>query len=274
MKKLTLLLAVSIPLVTALPAQVQDYIVTPSSLADWQVNGADPATLQAQSILSLPAGAELARTFSNGAVILYTQSSPHFGAVSADWPIVQVGPAALALVQKGVIGEVVLLVGNTVTPLPIEVPLDSNGNTMQPLELVLGYDPIAKVGLVTFGDQALSFNSPTNSSSVNVAMTAGEKTPWAQDSLEVLVMGPDDGIDPSGSKTTSADAAKQSAMLKSAAEKLREARGMIGGTPGSGTAAGKTTIAKAGGGLEIYTPGAVRHHAAVVRTTIAQSLKK
>lgn len=257
-----------------LTAGVQNYVVTPATLADWKVSGADRDKLQAQDTISLPAGAELARTFSGGAVVFYTVSSPHFGPTPGDWPVVQVGPAALALTRKGIRGELVLLVGETVSILPMDIPLDSSGNCLKPLELALGYDPVSNVGVVAFADQALSYKGTSNGPVVEVAVAAGEKKSWPHDSLEVLVIGPEDTTDDTAKGTDSADAARRAAILKSATVKLRQAGEVIGGQDGSGSATTKPPGIEAGSRLEIYTPPAVRHGAGSVRAAIAQNLKK
>ncbi len=269
MKKLTLLPGWLV-LITALSAGVQDLTVTPATLADWQLTGADRTKLQSQDTLMLPAGAEISRTFTDGAVVLYSVSSPHFGSTSDDWPVVQVGPAALALIRKGIRGELVLLVDNSISILPVEVPLDASGNVMEPLEVALGYDPAAKVGVVAFGDQVLSFKGAANTAGVEIAVSAGERSPWTQDSLEVLVIGPDDPTDAAKGRA-GAEAAKRADLLDSAAEQLRHAGEGIGGRNGTGAGVTKPKTIGVVSTLEVYTPASVRHGAAAVRAVIAQA---
>lgn len=261
-------------LVSALEANVQEINVTPATLADWQVTGANRDELQTQAILKLPAGSEISRTFSSGTVVLHSVSRPHFGSSTEDWPVVQVGPTALALIRRGVHGELVLLVGEQVSPLPFEVLLDANGNVLQLLEVTLGYNPTAHVGVVAFGDQALSFKATTEGSAVEIAVSAGEKTPWGQESLQVQIIGSDEQADKSKGAGTS-NKVKRSALLKSAADILRQAGEAIGGQSGAGVAGKKPQADPiAGGRLEIYTPASVRRGATSVRAAIAQSQGK
>ncbi|MDI1335897.1 MAG: hypothetical protein PSU94_06900 [Lacunisphaera sp.] len=256
-----------------LAAGTQDITVTPSTLTDWQVKGADRDKLAAQDTLRLPAGAELTRTFSGGAVVVYTASRPHFGGDSTDWPVVQAGPAALALIRKGVRGEVALLIDDQVSTLPLDVPLDSNGDSLRPVELALGYDPLTKVGVVAFGDQTRSFSGTGAGTGVEVAVAAGEKTPWTHDSLEVLVIGPEIDADLMA-RADLARATKQAALLQAAVDKLRQFEEWGGGGGGSGAGGSPEKPALAGARLEIYTPPAVRHGAAAVRAVIAQGQKQ
>jgi hypothetical protein len=88
-------------------------------------------------------------------------------------------------------------------------------------------------------------------------------------------------IDADDAANASKDAAnsesgKKSALLEAAAQKLKQAVGIIGGNEGAGEAGDNVPKKLPGGSstLEISTPAAVRHHAAAVRAAIAQVQQK
>jgi len=268
MKKLALLSGILV-FASALTAGVQDHAVTPATLADWQLTGADRAKVQARDTLELPAGAEISRTFPVGMVVLHTVSRPHFGSTPDDWPVVQVGPAALALVRKGVHGELVLLVGEVVSILTAEIPLDAGGRVLQPLEIALGYDPAAKTGVVAFADQVLSFKGTAKDPAGEIAVSAGARYSWAQDALEVLVITPDGPSDAAGG-LAGGEPAKRAALLASAVAQLRQAGEVINaGNITTSAVAARPETPPGGSTLEVYTPASVRHGAAAVRAAIA-----
>lgn len=268
MKKLTLLSGILV-LASVLTAGVQDHAVTPATLADWQLTGADRAKVQARDTLELPAGAEISRTFPAGTVVLHTVSRPHFGSTSNDWPVIQVGPAALALVRKGVHGELVLLVGEVVSILTAEIPLDAHGQVLQPLEIALGYDPAAKTGVVVFADQVLSFKGTAKDPAGEIAVSAGAKYSWTQDALEVLVITADAPADAVGG-LAGGKPAQRAAQLELAVVQLRQAGETINARNITISAvAARPETPPGGSTLEVYTPASVRHGAAAVRAAIA-----
>ncbi len=277
MKISSLSFIVWIALAGGLTAAAQDYPVTPATLADWQINGAEHSTLQAQDTLSLPAGAELVRSFPVGAVVLHSVSRPVFSSAPADWPVVQVGPAALALTRQGDHGQVALLVGETVQILPVAVQLDAAGRSLQPLELALGYDPVTKTGLVAFADQVFNFHDTANRSVVEVSVSAGEQSPWAQDSLAVSVLGLDLPTVATGAPHGTVEA-NRLALLQSFTSRFRQTGKVLDTSSGTSpdTKAPQAAAPAAGAAptLEIFTPPSVRQGPAAVRAAIARSQQK
>jgi hypothetical protein len=268
-----------ISLSCGLVAGVQEYSVTPATLAAWQVTGTDRQKLQSQSTLSLPAGAEIVRTFPGGAVVLYTVSRPLFGQTAADWPVLQVGPAALAFTRQGNEGKLVLLLGEELSVLPLAVALDSHGRSAGPLELAVGYDAVAGICVVGFADQVMSFQGGANRAVIEVSLSAGAQNVWAHDSLDVQVFAPA-SVTPARS-TGQPEATNRPALLTAALEKLQQAGSAAGpGNPdrtASATQSSNGPVAETPPprrpSLEIYTPPAVRRSAEAVRALIAKAGK-
>ncbi len=89
----------------------QTVSLTPQNLDGWSVSGADKSALTKDTQLTLPAGAQLGHAFERNAVIVHAVSHPAFSSSETEWPILSVGPAALALAQKDSAGKFVLVVG-------------------------------------------------------------------------------------------------------------------------------------------------------------------
>jgi hypothetical protein len=170
----------------------------------------------------------------------------------------------------------VLLAGNAVQDLAISVALDEAGRSAQPLDVVIGYDAAAEVGVVACGDQTVGFKVNRTATDVEVLVAAGSNAAWTQDSLEVLLLDKEDGDD-SSIPQSEADKNKRAELLKAASAKLHAmlsdaANSSVGG-PGAGPQ--KPAVASTGMVLEISTPPSIRHGAATVRAIIgAQQTKK
>ena len=85
---------------TALCSAQIKITVTPQSLIDWTVAGADQLTISAAPSLALPAGAQLARTFAGRDLAVKLTSRPQFGLTPADAPVLEIGAADLVFAQR------------------------------------------------------------------------------------------------------------------------------------------------------------------------------
>jgi len=270
----TLLTFFALALCLRLGAGEQIITVTPQTLDAWTLAGADKANLVQGQQLILPAGAQLSRSFSNGAVILHLVSRPSFTDLATDWPILEVGPIALAFTQSDSQGKLVLVIGEAKQiELPWSVPTDGSA-----VDLVLGYDPVSGTGLVSLGDQSQFFDAGPGSAAVDVLLTAGAKSRWPQDAMEVLLM-TDDSTD-SGTATNGMGQTGKAGLqdkLKAAMDKLRSQDMLAARHGGVASAAtgSATKPAVSSSVLEISTPPAVRHgRADVVRATLANASRK
>lgn len=253
-----------------LTAQIREYSVTPDNLADWQIVGTERASFEGQTILSVPAGAQLTRNFGGGSVLIYAVSRPNFGKSAVNWPVVQVGPVSLALFQEGEHGQLAILISDRVTVVPGMVALDRAGNAEKPLELVIAYNPESRLGVVAAGDQLMAFDAAAPGLAVETTVAAGEESPWIFDSLEVVVLSADalkseriDIADP----VANAKATDKVRLLNSAAEKIRH-RSRIGGVLAESALKNDPVVIKAGEGMEVSTPSPVRLGIAEIRAMI------
>lgn len=271
--------ALILSLVRPLGATEQLVTVTPQTLGGWKVLGADPVQLAKAKQLTLSANAQLSRLFSDHAVILHLVSRPVFSEESTQWPIIGVGPVALALIKKDGLGRLVLVTDETTAhDLPWSMSLD---HPELAVDLVVAYDPLAGAGVIGFQDQLQEFELQASAKPVEVWLGAGAGSPWLLDQMEVLLLGADA---PENDKLDSDTTAQQKAFkarLKSAMSELSSDGGSGGGSGhGSGSSADPDGVAAATVGsastLEVFTPPSVRRAKVieVVRATVAKGQGK
>jgi hypothetical protein len=270
MKKIPAFLGITALLSAVLSGSTQLFESTQQALTGWQVSGTEPSSLTARSGLTLPAGAQLSRSFAPGVVTVHLISQPFFGSTPADCPSLEVGPASLAFVRDNDEGELVLIVGETTqAALPAPMLLGEDGRSAQPLDLALSYD--SACGLVTVnvpGQPVLSVSGASSRSAVEVAIEAGTKTDWILGSFDVAVKTPDSSSapdnaadssaggkrDPSATgKSSDAPASASSAPVASAGHLATASEGT---TPKLATQPPAPAAARAS--LEIFTPPSVR----------------
>ncbi len=258
-----------------LGAAEQLITVTPQTLAGWTVVGAEPGVLAAGPQLILPAGAQLNREFPASAVILHLVSRPILSAATAEWPILEVGPVALALIGPGAPGRLVLVVNeDSVIDLPWPVVMDQKNPAV---DLILAYDPVTGAGLIGLKDQLKSFAGTPSAKPVEVVLSAGAHAPWPQDLLSVLLLTDDPPDARSGGKGGKSDPSTATAKLKSALGSLLDPTGAAKSTPGvsSGAAAGAALDPEPVSTLEIFTPPSVRRgRSEEVRAIVARTKAK
>jgi len=254
-----------------LDAAEQLITVTPQTLADWTVVGADRTVLAAEKQLSIPAGAQLSRQFPAAAVMIRLVSRPVFADTAAEWPILEIGPVALALVGRDQeAGRLVLVAnGDSVVDLPWPVVADNSNPTV---DLILAYDPLSGAGLLGYQDKLKSFTSAVTTKPVEVVLSAGEHAAWPQDMLQVLLLGddPPPGVGP----TTGAGNDNSLAAITKFQAALNRLPGPTDAAKSAGEAQSAITAAPApapASTLEIFTPPAVRRgRAEEIRTLLAR----
>lgn len=249
------------------------YTVTPQSLGAWSTAGVDKSSLAVDKTLSLPAGAQLGRKFPEGAVILRLVTRPVFSETPSEWPILEVGPAAVALIRKAGEGRLVLVVDETkAAVLPWTIPLTGKDDSC---EIVLAFDPSSGTGFISLKDQVQTFEATPPADPVEVWLSAGSKSAWPQDLMEVLLL--TDENDAGTPKTTEGKAAKSAKpidRLKSALDDLLErdsdkSKSKTTGATSNIVAASGETVSM----LEIFTPPSVRR-AKVVEVVRAAVVRK
>ncbi len=267
------LFVLGLALASALSAAEQILVVSPSTLEGWSVTGADKATLARNPQLVLPAGSQLGQNFSGNAVILHLVSQPALSASSAEWPILAVGPAALAVVAENGGGRLMLVVNeSTLIELPWKIPTTQNPAS---LDLLLAYDPLSGAGLIAFQNQTQAFEAGRSTGPVDVFLTAGASNAWPCEKMEVLLLGADP-VDPNAAASArSGEAANKTAeKIRSAAEQLLagHSAGAVA-TAATSLAPAAVPVSGANVTLEIFTPPCVRRTEiiAAVRSTVANA---
>lgn len=260
-------------LVSALAASAQTLTLTPQSLTAWTLTGATKEALARQAILSLPAGAQLSRTFRTGDITVAVTARPVFATAPADWPVLEVGAAALVFARTGETGQLILKVGDTEpVALPLAVTLDAAGRSADPISVTLVRS--GDMLVVNLAGQTQQF--PTDAAaSLEIIASAGADHPWTLDSLQVTVpetatvsgtTGPksDSGnsVPPPTGSTSTFSGRFSAASLQPAA-----------GTNTGGSDSAKSTVASPTRPIapEVFTPPSVRtSRVDAVRAAVAQ----
>ena len=246
--------------------------VTPQDFDGWTVVGVSRDEIVTGPQLSIPADAQVFRDFGRDAVIVHLDSRPVFSESSRDWQILEIGPVALALIRDGTTGRMVLVPGKgDPGDLPWSIPLvDAAGR----LDIVFGYDPVAGVGLVAFGESTKAFESKPDTETAEVRLSAGASVAWPIARLDLLVIGAEQADGSVGNLVRGKDGRGESfARLEAAAGRLagQAKAGHGNGTAGSASDASSTVSPAPVSTLEIFTPPAVRHgRAPAIRAAIAE----
>lgn len=244
----------------------QTLSVTPQTLAGWTLVGAEAANLAGQSSLTLPAGAQLARRFSNDDFSLQLKTRPVVGSSEADWPVLELGKVALVFGRNGPTGRLTLVLGsNAPQPLPFEFALDAEDRSKASLLVTLARDGSAVS--VQFSGRTLQF--PVNrdaSGPLEFVASAGASHAWTIENLTVtgIVAEPiapavagSDSLDGASvidelprSRAITEELARADTRAAATASQLDVAAAK-GSPPANANAASKST-------LEVFTPPAFR----------------
>ncbi len=179
------IILIGLTLTSGLLSAKQIMSVTPQTLAGWTIVGAEASALAGQPELTLPAGAQLARSFDNGELAVQLKTRPVVGVNESDWPTVELGTTALIFSRNGAVGKLLLSVGGqTPQPLPIEFTLDAQDRSKELLVITLSRQG-SSVSVETAG-QILQFKvGPDDSRGLEIVASAGASTPWTFQSLTV-----------------------------------------------------------------------------------------
>jgi hypothetical protein len=249
-----------------LDAAEQILTITPAALQDWSVAGADKAVLVSAPSLALPAGAQVSRQFTASAVIVHLATRPNFSEASTEWPVLSVGPAALALVRKDGEGRLVLVVDESMTEeLPWSVKLDEGTAAV---DLFVAYDPLAGTGVIGLDDRKQTFALPRSAKPVEVWLSAGAQAPWDQERMQVMLLGDDPTAASDKRHSRQSDGADSAGKLGSALERLRHGTGFgkAGDATDASSVLGQSSVSTSSG-LEVFTPPSVR------RTRIVEAVR-
>ena len=266
-----------ISLASALQMSGQTTEVTPNALGGWTVTGADQSALQANPSLTLPAGSQLSRVFQAGDLSVDAVTQPVLGTATQDWPMLEVGPAALVFARKGASGQLILaLAADVPVALPFTIALDAEGRSTEPVAVSMTLT--GGVLTVSSGGQSWQFpTEPGAPATQEVVASAGAEHAWVFDKLRVSGAalsvvdsggaGAGSGVKPPPSEDSGSMGSRQDA----AASRRVFLAGGFGATASAPpkTPAAQTNPPKA---LEVFTPPSVRQgRADAVRANLSQS---
>lgn len=180
--RLTVFLAVT-QLARPLAAQV---LVTPVSLAGWQVTGAT-SIVGVDPAFTVPAGAEVSRSFSASKLTVRLISKPAFGDTPQNWSTLEVGPASLTFLKDKNGGGIVML-GDVALQLPYNVTLDSESRSIATLDFNFVLDRAKQSAVVTFNGRDFSLPATTPAAPIKVVISAAKSTSWLVDRLDVTAV--------------------------------------------------------------------------------------
>ncbi len=156
--------------------------LTAATLAAWQVHGKDAPAISNQSV-TLPAGTDISRSFSDDSVQVHLVSRPFFGTKAADVPALEIGPVSLSFLRDKNGGALILL-GDQTVALPQAIALDAEGRSTRQLDLTLAFDGPKHEAVLSLDNAAYRVTG-TASKKVMVALSAGNESGWVLDSMDV-----------------------------------------------------------------------------------------
>lgn len=253
-----------------LHAGQQTYTVTPYSLAGWTLVGAELPAILGQAELTLPANAQLVRSVVANEIALQAVSRPLIGEAAGDWPVWELGDAALVFHRHEDSGRLLLVLGDQPPQeLAFTFALDAEGRSLAPLAVGFARDN-AEVRVTLNGLTQTFPASAISDTMSDIVVSAGDTQPWAFQRLEVTVV----AADPVAAPKTAVAGPFAPAQVGS--ENFPAGRPPVGGGPVASFSFGQQGMpprpeAPAGGqtpvsatvarrsGLEVYTPSSVRH---------------
>jgi hypothetical protein len=261
-----------------LSAAPQTLKISPATLTGWTVTGADPTSMAALPGLSVPSGAQLAHSFQSPLLAVQLSSPLLIGADSSNWPVIEIGSAALVFSRVESAGRLILVVGdNSPVELPVTFALDADGRSIELLDITFAKDD--SILTIQVLGKTLDFpagNDPAKD--LELVISSGKTEPWSFDDLQVTVDS-NEVVNPTGD--TSSGRTTPKPTDSSAAEKGKSARGgalvtdRISNSSGTDATATKLSETKGSDTLEIFTQPAVRQgRADIVRATAEQTRKK
>lgn len=259
----------------AVTAQAQDRLLTvsPRSLGEWTLIGGRADEFSRAGNLVVPPRAQLSRDFGSAAVVVRANTRPVWSTDSREWPILELGSLALAMIQRNEVNQVVLVIDESeVVALPWEFEKDAMA------EIFFGYDPVSGTGMVSNGGEFHYFDARQTGRAVGLSFAAGERSPWEFSLVEVMLLAqPEDaGTANEGSAGQKNSREKMQDLLKSSAEKMFNGDHAGGKSRGiqdiqSGTEQGAESSPHY---LVVFTPETIRiNRADVIRNKIAAQSK-
>lgn len=264
-------------------ATPQTFTASVHSLSGWSLVGVDPSALSAMNELRLPSNAQLARQFPASDIAVQLTTQPVLGENVGDWPVLELGSAALIFTRSGITGRFVLVRGDEAPlELPLTFALDADGRSRE--VLTLGFSRAGATLTVTLADQSLNFPAgPDDGGMLEIIASAGAAQPWALSRLAATVNMPEPVSSsapavfhaPPPLDTLAILPAVATATVTAVIAPLPRTPSLP--VPSAFIPVSSTKVAAAlvttssGGALEIYTPPSVRHGRVGILRAVIQS---
>lgn len=174
-------------------------VMTPDTLGRWSAAGGAATMSGSDGTMTIPTGAQIYRFFAAGAVEARLVSRPYFSSTPAGAALLGIGPANLTFVRDPGGGGLVLL-GDEPLALPFDLPLDDAGRSRESLDFFLVYDPVAGKATLRINGAVFDVAATAAPQPVEVAVAAGDVTPWTIDRLEIRMTVPIPVVSPPGAK--------------------------------------------------------------------------
>lgn len=246
------------------------------NLDEWGAGETAPAELIQNNTLILPAGTQLYRNVTGGAVTLQITSTPTFSSDPEEVALLEIGSNALALSQTAGTGHLILLPGDLKPQtLSYAIALDENDRPTEPLNLSLTQRGSAL--FLTLQGQTQRIATDPLPENTQIVLSTGARHDWRIQTLilttEPLIITEEENPVGSGGSSSSNTPDPTS-------------KGTSGNSPSanSGTSASDTSATTGDSAssdvqknhrpvrLEVFTPPAVRRgRSAAVRAALAQA---
>jgi hypothetical protein len=269
-------------IVCELSADQQLYWVTPQTLDSWSLVGASQQVLATGSRLTLPAASQLVRNFRSADIAAKITTQPVIGVDPSDWPVLEIGSAAIVLARKGTEGKAFLVLGD-LAPMELncQFSLDATGRSAGIITVGLRHQS-ERVEVEMSGQKIQFPVALSEGDSWEVVASAGGTSDWEMDSFIVSVQ----------NETSTAVAPNASAGLRQEAEIALLPNGTVTGINASGASIQPGTSAateqssgeqstswsvpgRKSASLEVYTPPATRHgRATAAAEAVAKAIQK
>lgn len=161
---------------------------TPVDLGTWNIRGDAPTADATRGTISIPAGAQLNRSFTSDEIAVRVVSRPLFSQDLTGLSTLEVGQAILTFTRDEDGGALVLL-GDQAVTLPFEIALDADGRSEKALELTLGFNRRQGTANLLFERQQFTLAASAPVGPIEVVVSAGNAAPWSLDSLAVAITG-------------------------------------------------------------------------------------
>lgn len=275
------ILACLLGFTAGLCASGQSTAVTPPPQGwAWTPSNASSASPLEGAALAIPANAQLARSFPSGDIAISVTTRPVFGATSQDWPVLELGDAAVVLSRVGDTGNLTVVIGNSEpVTIPLGLPIDGENRLASPLALSLAH--LGSELVVQAGEKTWSFPVAA-SSTQTVVLSAGMSDTWELDTVSVIEplrdIGNPEGQSGNAAESTSTTVATVPDAKGSSGSGSVRATADASSPSRSATPPTASTVADLATGastLEIFTPASVRFgRADALRAALAQTIQK